>query len=339
MKHAVTLLFVMGLCSSPGSLTAEPPGRILQLAELNSASLAALDPARTAFILANGPLEAHGPHLPIAADTYQCEYAARRMADQLATSLPGWSIVLMPMLWYGVDGANTIPERYDVRGTISLRASTLRAIVADLGSQLADHGFRWVFVVHIHGAAHEHVAFSDAADFVSETRGIAMLNIGSMGYLDEDSAVTSLFASRFSEAERSRIAFDVHAGMWETSAMLAARPDLVSAEVRSLPDVTVHDWDELDQAGRRPTWRGYWSAPALADAGLGRRLLDGWADRWARYVLRAVRGEDLRGVPRYPGGQPDSANMRQAARSLSAQTRFETQLGEWLRKRRSMIDR
>ena len=226
-------------------------GRILRLAELNSASLAALDPARTAFILANGPLEAHGPHLPIATDIYQTEYAAQRMAEQLADSLTGWSIVLAPMLWYGVDGANTIPERYDIRGTITLRASTLRAIVADLGSQLADHGFRWIFVVHIHGAAHEHVALSDACDFIRETRHVGMFNIGSLGFFESDPSLDSLFARRFTAAERARIGFDVHAGMWETSAVLAVRPDLVAPNLRSLPDVTARNWEDLDQAGRR----------------------------------------------------------------------------------------
>jgi hypothetical protein len=127
--------------------------------------------------------------------------------------------------------------------------------------------------------------------------------------------------------------------MWETSAMLAARPDLVNADVRELPDMTVHDWDELDRVGRRPEWRGYWSAPALADAELGRRLLDAWAERWAHYALLALQGRDLSRVPRYPEGEPDSANLRQAVRSVGAAKRFEAQLSEWLKQRDSIIDR
>ena len=338
MRLRVVVLALLLVSSTGVALVAQARGLVLHLADLNSASLAALDPAHTAFILANGPLEAHGPHLPIGADIYQCEYAASRMAEQLADSLPGWSIVLMPTLWYGVDGANTIPERYDIRGTISLRASTLRAIVADLGSQLADQGFRWVFVVHIHGAAHEHVAMSDAADFARQTRGIGMFNIGSLGFFENGSSLDSLFRARFSAADRSRIGFDVHAGMWETSAVLAVRPDLVAANLRSLPDVTVRNWEELDQAGRRAPWTGYWSAPALADSLLGRRLLDAWADRWTRYALRAVHGEDLSALPRYPEGQPLNANLRQAMRSLRAHRAFEEQLQQWLAQRHSMID-
>ena len=336
------LNFILGcvlFCGGCAQPRTPPRDRVLALAEVNSASLGALDPARTVFILNSAPLEAHGPHIPIGADTYQGDYCARRMAEQLADSLPGWSIVLMPTLWYGIDGANLIPERNDIRGTISLRPSTLRALAADLGSQLADQGFRWLFLVHIHGAALEHVALSDAADFVRETRGIGMFNIGSLGYTDSDSGLDSAFAARYSQADRARIGFDVHAGTSETSNMLAVRADLVSESLRSVPDVTVHDWEELDKAGRRPDWRGYWSAPALADSAMGQRTLDSWAARWTRFALRALRGEDVSKLPRYPDGESLNANMRQAARSASRQHAFEAQFAKWIANRNSMIDR
>ena len=338
MKGAVVALS-LAVVTVSGQASAQCTGRVVQLAELNSASLAALDPARTALVLLNGPLEAHGPHLPVAADIYQTEYSARIMAHQLADSLCNWTIVLMPTLWYGVDGANTIPERNDIRGTISLRASTLRAIVADVGSQLADQGFRWVFVVHIHGAAHEHVAISDAADFIHETRGVGMFNIGSLGFFESSPAVDSLLRARFSAADRARIGFDVHAGMWETSQVLAVRPDLVGRQLRALPDVTVRNWEELEVAGRKPAWSGYWSAPALADSTLGRRNLEFWGHRWTGFALRAVRGEDVSKLPRYPDGERLNANIRQAMRSLVAHRTFDAQFQAWLAKRHSIIDR
>lgn len=36
-----------------------PPARVSQFADLTSVEVAALDPARTAFVLLNGPLEEH----------------------------------------------------------------------------------------------------------------------------------------------------------------------------------------------------------------------------------------------------------------------------------------
>jgi len=316
-----------------------PARRIHRFAEMNVASLTALDPARTVFILGNGPVEEHGPHLPVSADTYQCEYAANRMAERLSDASPGWDIVLLPTLWYGVDGANQIPDRGDIRGTVSLHASTLRALVADVGLQLADQGFRWIFVVHLHGAPLEHVAMSDAADFVRETRRIGMFNVGSIGFFEPDPEVHAAYLKRFSEAERSRAGFDIHAGASETSAMLAVRPDLVRPDFRSLPDVTVHDFEELEAAGRRPGWQGYWSAPALGDADFGRLQLDAQGDRWARYALRALKGEDIGKLPRFPGGMSEPVASRQVDRSLKAQRTSEKELREWLAKRGSMLDR
>jgi hypothetical protein len=185
----------------------------------------------------------------------------------------------------------------------------------------------------------EHVALSDAADFVREARGMGMFNIGSLGYTDSDPELDSALVARYSTTERARIGFDVHAGTSETSNMLAVRPDLVGANLRSLPDVTVRNWEELDQVGRRPDWRGYWSAPALADAAMGQRTLDAWAARWSRFALRAIRGEDVSKLPRYPNGESLNANMRQAARSASREHEFEARFTTWLAKRDSMIDK
>jgi len=313
--------------------------RVLSFAELNAESLASLVPERTAFILANGPIEEHGPHLPSGADTYQCEYAARHMAESLADALPDWTIVFLPTLWYGVDGANLIPDRHDIRGTVSLRGTTLRAIAVDLGTQLADQGFRWIFLVHDHGAPLEHVALSDAADYVRQSRHIGMFNVSSIGFFDGDPAVHAAVVRRYSEAEHARIAFDIHAGTSETSAMLAVRPDLVSPAWRTLPDLTVHDLDEMEAAGKRPEWRGYWSAPALADADLGRKQVDAMGERWARLALRAIGGEDIGKLPRYPDDPPIPGVKRQADRSLAAQQTAERQFQKWLETRGSMLDR
>ncbi len=134
------------------------------------------------------------------------------MARQIADALPEWKIVLLPTLWYGVDGANRIVERDDIRGTLSLRPSTLRALAIDIGGGLADQGFRWLFLVHIHGAPLEHAALSDAADFVRETRGFRMYNVASIDYTAPNPAVDAAIAARFSERERARIGFDLHAG-------------------------------------------------------------------------------------------------------------------------------
>ena len=107
---------------------------IRELAELTWEEVRDLDLSRTVAVLPVGAVEAHGPHLPSGSDVFETDEASRRTASRLTDSLSGWNIVLMPMLTYGVDGANNIPDRPDIRGTFSLRATTLRSILVDLGT-------------------------------------------------------------------------------------------------------------------------------------------------------------------------------------------------------------
>src|SRR5436853_7809669 len=104
IARSVIWLGIVGLVACAHSAPVPRRDHILALADLNTASLAALDRQRTVIIFGNAPLEEHGPVLPIGSDTYQGDNIARRMAEHLADSLPGWSIVLMPKLWYGIDG-------------------------------------------------------------------------------------------------------------------------------------------------------------------------------------------------------------------------------------------
>lgn len=49
----------------------------------------------------------------------------------------------------------------------------LRAIYMDLANELGDRGFRWIFLVHNHGASNDHKALNQASDYfhdISQTR-------------------------------------------------------------------------------------------------------------------------------------------------------------------------
>ena len=322
--------------------SAQPPrpganDRVFRLAEMNSAAIAALDPARTIMLLPLDPLEEHGPHLPAATDVFETEGVTQRLAARLADSLPAWSVVLMPTVPYGVDGANRIPERPDIRGTFSLRATTLRSMLVDVGEAVADNGFRWLFVVYMHGAQSQAVAVNDATDFVRQSRGITMLNLAGMEWYLPEPRAEAVYRTRFTEEQRARLAFDIHAGMRETSRMLILRPDLVSPDFRTLPDLTVHNFDEMEPTGRSPSYQGYWSAPSLADSTYASTLLEEDVDQWLGLALRAARGEDLTKVRRYPEGEREDANQRSALRSLARQRTLSAQLDRWLSKRNTIV--
>lgn len=166
----LSLLVSVSACAPQGGEAARAgeSGRRFTIGELAGPDIDALDRDKTLFLLTVGMLEQHGPHLPIAADTIGVEYEAGRVADRLTQALPEWTVVVMPTVNYGSSGANQIGDVAIHPGTYGIRQTTLRSIVADIGGQIAQNRFRWIFVMNGHGAPTHHAAVNDASDFVSE---------------------------------------------------------------------------------------------------------------------------------------------------------------------------
>ena len=115
--------------------------RVYRLEELTWTQIDALDRQRTLVILPIGMLEQHGPPLPVGSDTIGATHEAEAASRRVSRALPDWRIVLMPAVHYGNLGANEIGNMPVHPGTYSIRQSTLRSLVADVGTQLAQNGF------------------------------------------------------------------------------------------------------------------------------------------------------------------------------------------------------
>lgn len=68
-----------------------------------------------------------------------------------------------------VNGVN-IGGEYDFPGTYAVRWSTVRAVYMDLATELEEQGFRWVVVMHGHGAPHNNLALEQAGDYFRDSR-------------------------------------------------------------------------------------------------------------------------------------------------------------------------
>ena len=285
------------------SSTAAARGKILVIGNLTWRDIDALSRDRTLFLLTVGMLEEHGPHLPIASDQIGVEYEAGRVATRLSRALPGWNVVLMPTVSYGSAGANQIGKIAIHPGTYGVRQSTLRSLVADIGGQIAQNRFKWVFVMNGHGAPTHHIAVNEACDFVSEVFNVTMLNVS--GLFKADTVIQAqgghLAAKHFSPADLASFGMDVHAGVGETSGLLAIRPDLVRSSYRSLPSYRAENLGEMRAIALRPGWQGYFSSPARATAAYGREIEAWWVEGMTDLILQAVRGENLLSRPRFPG--------------------------------------
>ena len=308
--------------------------KVYKLEELNWPHIDALERERTLFLLPVGMIEEHGPHLPVGADTLGVLYEANAVSKRVSQALSGWNIVMMPSINYGHGGANLIGGMLVHPGTYGIRQATLRSLVADVGGQLAQNGFKWIFVLNGHAAPTHGIAINEACDFISETYQVTMLHL--TGLFRADAAIQArgekIKARHFSAAEISSFGLDVHAGVSETSQNLATRPDLVRSDYKTLPDRAGRTVDELRVIATEPGWQGYLSSPSKATAAYGRAVKEWWIGGFTELILRAVRGEDLLHQPRAPETLPPAVAPT-LEKSLANERAFELKLENWLAQR------
>jgi creatinine amidohydrolase len=259
------------------------------LEELSAPALDGLDRSRTAVILTVSPLEQHGPHLPLGVDAFAARYLAEAVAERLVERRPGWSVVLAPTLHIG-------SFAFEAPGTVAMRQRTVRAMLVDYGSALARAGFRHILVSNGHGGPGHLVALEEAAKIVSRRHGVTMASLTGRlvwdflrgRYLAE---IEEALGRPIAEGERSALAEDAHAGLWETSFMLWLRPDLVGAEFRTLPAATYSLPRRLvPNYPLRDGGLGYVGHPALADAAFARAATEVFLARTMEMVEGLLDG-------------------------------------------------
>jgi creatinine amidohydrolase len=155
-------------------------------------------------LLPIGSTEAHGPHLPLATDAILSEELARRAGEKLEAA--GWQVLVAPTVSYAItDYAG------EFAGTISLSAETATAVIAEICTSLHAQGFKRVCLVNSH-LEPAHVASLKAA--VGRCAG-------PVAFPDQtDRRWARTLSDEYKRAE-------CHAGQYETSLVLAARPELV----------------------------------------------------------------------------------------------------------------
>ncbi|MFX0211692.1 MAG: creatininase family protein, partial [Candidatus Hodarchaeota archaeon] len=100
-------------------------------------------------IIVTGSIEQHGPQNPLGTDSISIYEIAKRAVKQLETE--GIKVVMGPLIPFGIS-----PHHMAFPGTISLKPSTFKALVFDVGECLIRHGFQNVILLNGHGGnAHE----------------------------------------------------------------------------------------------------------------------------------------------------------------------------------------
>ncbi|WP_433527924.1 creatininase family protein [Micromonospora sp. CA-263727] len=164
-------------------------------------------------VLPIGSFEQHGSHLPLATDTIVASAVASALAER-------YSLFLLPPVTISCSH-----EHAAWRGTVSISATTLIAIVEDVAASLHRQGIDHLVLVNGHGGNYV------LSNLVQEA--------------NTDGPRLALFPSRrdWEQARHdagleSTSHDDMHAGEIETSILLHVAPDTVTAEFEKADHLT-----------------------------------------------------------------------------------------------------
>lgn len=235
-------------------------GVVRELSAMTWPEVDALERARTVAVLPVGAIEAHGPHLPLETDVIISRAMAAAGARRLAAR--GYNTLILPPIVY-----SPAPFAAGFAGTISLRPSVMRDQIVDIAAALAGHGFRCLAITNAHFDPAQVRVLRETVDEI-RAAGAPLVAFPDL--------TRRTSAERLTEEFRSGAC---HAGQYETSIVLAERPDLVreperralEPHMRSLSDAIREGLSDFGAAGGD---QAYFGAPAAATTEEGRQTIE-----------------------------------------------------------------
>lgn len=237
-------------------------------------------------ILPIAAIEQHGPHLPTGTDRFINEGHIARAVELLAeTELPA---TFLPILAVGKSN-----EHISSPGTLTLTWETLAKVMLEIGASVNRAGIRKLVIVNSHGG--------NAALIEMIVRELRVAH---------DMLAVQTAWSRFPHVPGlygdQEARFGIHGGEYETSVMLALRPDTVkmaqAENFRSTQESFVEEFKHLRAHGGHPFgWKAQDLNPkgavgdaTLASAEKGRQSLDNAARQFLALLDDVARFDPAR---------------------------------------------
>ncbi len=267
-----------------------------------------IDRERAVVLVTCSPLEVHGPHLPLGADVLEGEGLAERAVAHLPAAQHERTFLKLPFVYAAAD---PVPQP----GSIAFRVSTIVAMLEDLGRSLAAQGFRHVIVSNFHGSPRHFLAIETACERVSKACGIQMAGLFSLMLtrLEVTGSELDHVLGHLPGVTPDDFKGDTHAGLVETSQLLALHPELIDPDYKDLLRRDVGRWlEEKGEAGGEAPGDGIAALPALlrhfkaglhyfaeesysgqpgkASAELGEQILDTLAEKFAEAIDDLLEG-------------------------------------------------
>lgn len=233
----------------------------------------AIKAGRRTVIVGLGSTEQHGPALPEHTDTVQADRITFMVARKLGNAL------MAPTLHLGCSD-----HHLSFPGTISLRPATLQAILADMVSSLAHHGFTSIVILPFHGGN-----FNPTAEILPSLRkdhpDIRILAFTDL--MEMTALIGKISAERGFRPEEVR----AHADAWESSNMLHLDPANVKPAHFDIGYTGAIGKDEADRVFSRGlaslTANGILGDSRRAEARHGEYFLEAVAEFYCRKIREA----------------------------------------------------
>ena len=236
--------------------------------ELTWEEVEKLDKEKCCVLLPLSSIEQHGKHLPVGTDDYILRMCMEQLEEKDNPS--DITFLCLPIL-----GIGTSVEHMTFPGTISFSATTYFAIINDIVTALAKHGFKKMVTVNGHGGNTSLLAgFSQEMNLKHH---VVVYNLEIPAIYNNCNCVESL--------KDIYVPVDIHAGDMETSMMLYKEKELVHMEKAVNVDVEfepyfsgwlTRDFSETGTLGR----------PLLATEEKGKLLLDYITDTMAKILVK-----------------------------------------------------
>lgn len=223
-------------------------------------------------VLPIAAVEQHGEHLPVFTDSMLLGEVVRRAAERL-----GDRVVWAPLLWLG-----NSHHHLDFAGTISAAPRTYLDLLGDLIDNMIVHGFRRIVLLNGHGG-----------NIVPASQGVfeARQRYRERGDLLLLSATYWTLGSRPNEVEPTIVQDRMgHACEWETSMILALRPDLVQplSAVEPVPFGNAFEPGSRGWITKERSTPGHIGDPRQASVAKGNLLFRVFSEDVVAYLERVI---------------------------------------------------